>query len=157
MRYDAPVTTQYSGGLMDCGKLRGLLVAVAGSVMAMMAANLPAQAPGGGPQGGMGMMGPMDRAGMTQRMALDDAALKLSAEQKAKIDKILDAYIADRERQRPQMTPGSPPSEEARAAMRAAREKLRADIGAVLDGTQKTTWEAALAARRPARGPGRPQ
>jgi len=133
---------------MEIRKLRGILVAVAASAMTMMAMDVVAQAPpgGGGP--------PMDKAGMTQRLALDDAALKLTADQKAKIDKILDAYIADQTKMRAQMTPGSPPSQEAMGAMRASREKLNADVGAVLNDAQKTTWQAAMAARRPAGPPG---
>ena len=137
-----------------------MLVAVAASAMTMMAMDVVAQAPPGGgpPGGGMGMgMGQMDKAGMTQRLALDDAALKLTADQKAKIDKILDAYIADQTKMRAQMTPGSPPSQEAMGAMRTSREKLNADVGAVLNDAQKTTWQAAMAARRPAGGgPGGP-
>jgi len=145
------------GGHMNSRKLRGLLVAVAASAMTMMAVDVVAQAPPGGgpPGGGMGMGGaPMDKAGMTQRLALDDAALKLTADQKAKIDKILDAYVADQAKMRAAMTPGSPPSQEMMGTMRTAREKLNTDVGAVLNDAQKTTWQAAMAARRPAGPPG---
>ena len=86
----------------------------------------------------MGMGGPMDKAGMTQRLALDDAALKLSAEQKGRIDKILDGYIAEQGKMRAGMQPGSPPNPEMMGTMRAAREKLNADIGAVLNDGQKS-------------------
>ena len=142
---------------MDSRKLRGMLVAIAASAMTMMAVDVVAQAPpaGGPPRGGMGMGGaPMDKAGMTQRLALDDAALKLTADQKAKIDKILDAYVADQAKMRAAMTPGSPPSQEMMGTMRTAREKLNTDVGAVLNDAQKTTWQAAMAARRPAGPPG---
>jgi len=145
------------GGHMNSRKLRGLLVAVAASAMTMMAVDVVAQAPPGGgpPGGGMGMGGaPMDKAGMTQRLALDDAALKLTADQKAKIDKILDAYVADQAKMRAAMTPGSPPSQEMMGTMRTAREKLNTDVGAVLNDAQKATWQAAMAARRPAGPPG---
>lgn len=138
-------------------KFRGLLVASAASVMMLMAVDGVAQAPpGGGPPRGMGMgMGaPMDKAGMMQRMALDDAALKLTADQKGKIDKLLDAFMADQAKMRASMQAGSPPSQEAMGGMRASREKLNADIGAVLNDGQKKTWEAAMAARRPAGPPG---
>jgi Spy/CpxP family protein refolding chaperone len=143
---------------MNTRKLRGMLVAVAAGTM-MMAVDVVAQAPpaGGPPGGGMGMgMGgaPMDKAGMTQRLALDDAALNLTADQKAKIDKILDAYIADQTKMRAQMTQGSPPSQEMMGTMRTAREKLNSDVGAVLNDAQKKTWEASMAARRPAGPPG---
>jgi Spy/CpxP family protein refolding chaperone len=141
---------------MDSRKLRGMLVAIAASAMTMMAVDVVAQAPpaGGPPRGGMGGGAPMDKAGMTQRLALDDAALNLTADQKGKIDKILDAYIADQTKMRAQMTPGTPPSQEAMGAMRTAREKLNADVGAVLNDAQKKTWEASMAARRPAGPPG---
>jgi len=142
---------------MDSRKLRGMLVAIAASAMTMMAVDVVAQAPpaGGPPRGGMGMGGaPMDKAGMTQRMALDDAALNLTADQKGKIDKILDAYIADQTKMRAQMTPGTPPSQEMMATAGAARQKLNTDVGAVLNDGQKKTWEASMAARRPAGPPG---
>jgi len=142
---------------MDSRKLRGMLVAVAASAMTMMAVDVVAQAPPGGgpPGGGMGMGGSqMDKAGMSKRLALDDAALNLTADQKGKIDKILDGYIADQTKMRAAMTPGSPPSQEAMGAMRAARTKLNTDVGAVLNDAQKKTWEASMAARRPAGPPG---
>lgn len=127
-----------------------MVAAAAGSLM-MVAMNVVAQAP----PGGMGMgMGQMDKAGMTQRMALDDAALNLTADQKGKIDKILDAYIADQAKMRAGMQPGSPPNPDMMGAMRTSREKLNADIGAVLNDGQKKTWEASMAARRPAGPPG---
>ena len=142
---------------MNSRKLRGLLVAVAASAMTMMAVDVVAQAPpaGGPPGGGMGMgMGaPVDKAGLSRRLALDDAALNLTADQKGKIDKILDAYIADQAKM-PAMTPGTPPSQEMMGTMRAARTKLNTDVGAVLNDAQKKTWEASMAARRPAGPPG---
>ncbi len=72
-----------------------MLVAVAASAMTMMAMNVVAQAP---PGGGPGRGGPVDKAGMSQRLALDADGLNLTADQKGKIDKILDGYIADRPR-----------------------------------------------------------
>ncbi len=141
-------------------KFRGVLVAAAAGAMMMMAVDSIAQAPPGGgpPRGmGMGMGGPMDKAGMIQRLGLDDAALNLSADQKGKIDKLVDAFVADQGKMRAQMQPGSPPSPEMMGSMRAAREKLNADIGAVLNDSQKKTWEATMASRRPpGGGPGGP-
>jgi hypothetical protein len=139
-------------------KIRGILVAVAAGAMVMVSVQGVAQAPPGGPPRGMGMGmgmgGPMDKAGMTQRMALDDAALNLTADQKGKIDKLLDGYIAEQAKMRASMQAGSPPSQEAMGAMRASREKLNADIGAVMNDGQRKTWEASMAARRPAGPPG---
>lgn len=138
-------------------KFRGMLVAVAAGAMMLVAVDGVAQAPpGGGPPRGMGMGPPMDKAGMMQRMALDDAALNLTADQKGKIDKIMDAYMADQAKMRASMQAGGPPGPDAMGAMRASREKLNADIGAVLNDGQKKTWEAAMAARRPPGGPGGP-
>jgi hypothetical protein len=138
-------------------KFRGMLVVAAAGAMMLMAVDGVAQAPpGGGPPRGMGMGPPMDKAGMMQRMALDDAALNLTADQKGKIDKILDAHMADQAKMRASMQGGAPPSQEAMGAMRASREKLNADIGAVLNDGQKKTWAAAMAARRPPGGPGGP-
>jgi hypothetical protein len=136
-------------------KLRGMLVAVAAGAMTMMAMNVVAQAPpGGGPPRGFG--GPADKATTMQRLALDAEGLNLSADQKAKIEKLVDGYIADQEKMRAQMQPGSPPSQEAMGAMRTARETLNAEIGKVMTDAQRTTWQAAMAARRPAMGPGGP-
>jgi hypothetical protein len=140
-------------------KFRGMLVAIAAGAMTMMAADGLAQAPAGGPPGGgapRGMGMGMDKAGMTQRLALDAEGLNLSADQKGRIDKILDGYMAEQGRMRAGMQPGTPPSQEMMGAMRAAREKLNADIGAVMNDGQKKTWTAAMAARRPAMGPGGP-
>jgi Spy/CpxP family protein refolding chaperone len=132
-----------------------MLVAVAASAMTMMAANVVAQAPPGGGQGRGGFGGgQLDKPALMQRFALDADGLNLTADQKGKIDKILDAYIADQTKMRAQMQPGSPPSQEVMGAMRASRDKVNADIGAVLNDGQKKTWEAAMAARRPAGGPG---
>ncbi len=111
---------------------------------------------------GMGMM-PMDRAGMEQRLALDAAGLNLTAAQKSQIDKIVDDYIVEQGklREKHPMTPGSPPSQEMMTAMRSSRENLNAAVGKVLNEGQRKTWEAAMAARRPAgpmgpMGPGGP-
>lgn len=136
-------------------KIRGMLVAVAAGAMTMMAVDGVAQAPpGGGPPRGMGMGGPMDKAGMSQRLALDAEGLNLTADQKGRIDKLLDGFIAEQGKMRAAMQPGSPPNPEMMGAMRATREKLNADIGAVLNDGQKKTWEAAMAARRAAGPPG---
>lgn len=134
-------------------KFRGVLVAVAAGAMMVMSVGSMAQT-GNGPPRGMGMGGPMDKAGMMQRMGLDDPALNLTADQKTKIDKLLDGFMAEQSKMREQMQSGSPPSQEAMTAMRATREKLNTDIGAVLNPAQKKTWEATMAARRPAGPPG---
>jgi hypothetical protein len=137
----------------------GILAAVAALALASVGAL--AQAPGGGPPRGMGMgmgmgMGAADRPTMIQRLGLDDAALKLSDAQKGQIDKIVDGFLAEQKTlaEKYPMTPGTPPSQEAMTARRAARENLNAAVGKVLDDTQRKTWETAQAARRPMGGPG---
>jgi hypothetical protein len=143
-------------------KLRQILTTAAAGAMVMVAVPVIAQAPpGGGPprggMGGMGLMGgPVDRPTMIQRLALDDAALKLTAAQQTQIDKLVDGFIAEQGklREKNPMTPGSPPNPEMMTAMRAAREGLNTEVGKVLNDGQRTTWQAAMAARRPAGPPG---
>lgn len=144
-------------------KLKGLLAAGAASVMLVMAAGAAAQAPAGGPPRGMGMgmgmMGPADKATTIERMGLNDAALKLTAAQKAEIDKLADGYVAEQKMlgEKYPMAQGSPPSQEGMMARRDAREKFNAAVGKVLNDEQRKTWEAAQAARRPPMGgPGGP-
>jgi hypothetical protein len=100
----------------------------------------------------------MDRPAMISRMALDDPALKLTDAQKGQIDKVVDGYIAEQAtlREKYPMTQGSPPSQEAMTAMRGARENLNTAVGKVLNDSQRATWEASMAARRPPGGPGGP-
>lgn len=145
---------------MSSSKFRKILAATAATAVALVAAPAIAQGPpGGGMGGGMGMMGPVDRPTMIQRMALDDPALKLSDAQKAQVDKLVDGYIAEQGQLRTKypMTPGTPMSQEGMAAMRASRENLNTAVGKVLDDSQRATWQAAMAARRPpGMGPGGP-
>jgi Spy/CpxP family protein refolding chaperone len=137
-------------------RISRVLIATAVAAGVLAAAPLLAQAPPGGGMRGMGMM-PMDRAGMEQRLALDAEGLNLTAAQKTQIDKIVDDYIVEQGKLREKypMTPGSPPSQEAMTAMRSARESLNTAVGKVMNDGQRKTWEAAMAARRPAMmGPG---
>ena len=142
------------GGFMSGSKFRKILAATAASAVVMVSATAFAQAPPGG-----GMRPPMDRAGMTQRLGLDDPALKLSDAQKGQIDKLMDGYIAEQAtlREKYPMTQGSPPSQEMMTAMRSSRENLNTAVGKVLNDSQRATWEATMAARRPpGGGPGGP-
>lgn len=144
-------------------KTRAGMAAIA-SALAIVSATAIAQAPpGGGPPRpgmgmGMGMMGATDRPSMIQRLALDDAALKLTAAQQGEIDKLVDGFLAEQKtlREKYPMTQGSPPSQEMMGAMRTARENLNTAVGKVLNDSQRTTWQAAMAARRPQMGPGGP-
>jgi Spy/CpxP family protein refolding chaperone len=147
------------GGFMIGSKFKKILTAAAASAVVMGSATAFAQAPGGGPPPGGGMMrGPMDRPTMISRLGLDDAALKLSDAQKGQIDKLVDGYIAEQATMRAKypMTPGSPPSQDMMTAMRSSRENLNTAVGKVLNDSQRATWEAGMAARRPPGGPGGP-
>lgn len=142
--------------MKDSG-FRKILAATVASTMILVTAAAVAQAP----PGGMGMgMGPADRPTTIQRLGLDDPALKLSDAQKAQVDKLVDGYIAEQAKMREKypMTQGSPPSQEMMGAMRSSRESLNAAVGKVLNDSQRATWEAAMAARRPPGmgGPGGP-
>lgn len=149
------------------GMTRRLLLAAAAGAMLTMAAGAMAQAPGGGPgggppRGGPGMGGgmggfgqPTDRAGVLQRNGLDNADLKLTAAQKAEIDKAADAYLAEIQKI-PAAAPGGPPSPEVQAARTKARDNLMAAVNKVLNDDQKKTLEAAQAARRGGGGMGGP-
>jgi Spy/CpxP family protein refolding chaperone len=150
---------------MVTSRISRVLIATVVAAGAFAASPLLAQAPQGGGMGGMGGMGmmPMDRAGMEQRLALDAEGLNLTAAQKSQIDKIVDDYIVEQGKLREKypMTPGSPPGQEAMTAMRSARENLNTAVGKVMNDAQRKTWEAAMAARRPAgpmgpMGPGGP-
>ncbi|MEO8308329.1 MAG: hypothetical protein ABI616_09860 [Pseudomonadota bacterium] len=134
-------------------KFKKMLAAAAVSAVVMVSGTAFAQAPAGG-----GMRGPVDSAGMMQRMGLDDPTLKLTDAQKGQIGKIMDGYIADQSKMREKYptAQGSPPSQEAMAAMRSAREGLNTAVGKVLNDSQRSTWEAAMAARRPPGGGGGP-
>jgi Spy/CpxP family protein refolding chaperone len=143
---------------MSGAKFKKILTATAASAVVLVSATVLAQAPGGGPPPGGGMRAPMDRPAMISRMALDDPALKLTDAQKGQIDKVVDGYIAEQAtlREKYPMTQGAPPSQEAMTAMRGARENLNTAVGKVLNDSQRATWEASMAARRPPGGPGGP-
>jgi Spy/CpxP family protein refolding chaperone len=136
---------------MVTSRISRLLIATVVVAGTFAASPLLAQAPQGGGMRGMGMM-PMDRAGMEQRLALDAEGLNLTAAQKSQIDKIVDDYIVEQGKLREKypMTPGSPPGQEAMTAMRSSRENLNTAVGKVMNDAQRKTWEAAMAARRPA-------
>jgi Spy/CpxP family protein refolding chaperone len=139
---------------MVTSRISRVLVATLVAAGTFAASPLLAQAPQGGGMRGMGGMGmmPMDRAGVEQRLALDAEGLNLTAAQKSQIDKIVDDYIVEQGKLREKypMTPGTPPGQEAMTAMRSSRENLNTAVGKVMNDGQRKTWEAAMAARRPA-------
>ncbi|HUG73697.1 MAG TPA: hypothetical protein VMK82_09755, partial [Steroidobacteraceae bacterium] len=136
------------------GKLKTLLLAAAAGAMMTMTAGAMAQAPGGGPgaggppRGGPGAGAPLDRAGAIQQFGLGDAALNLTAAQKAELDKAADAYVTAMTAVNAQFPrAGGPPSAEATAARAKPREDMNAAVAKVLTADQKKTWDAAQAAR----------
>jgi hypothetical protein len=137
------------------GKLKTLLLAAAAGAMMTMTAGAMAQAPGGGPgaggppRGGPGAGAPLDRAGAIQQFGLGDAALNLTAAQKAELDKAADAYVTAMTAVNAQFprAAGAPPSAEATAARAKPREDMNAAVAKVLTADQKKTWDAAQAAR----------
>lgn len=137
-------------------KLKRMLVAVAAGAMTMMAANVMAQAPAGGPPrgpgGGMGMgMGaPADVPTTIERQGLNDPALKITAAQKAEIEKVTAAFVEEQKKinEKYPMAQGSPPSQEGMTARQTARTNYTAAVGKILNDEQRKTWEAAQAARR---------
>jgi hypothetical protein len=143
---------------------RMIMVTTAATAMVSIAAPAFAQAPAGGPPPGggmgmgmgMGMGGPVDAPTMIKRLALDDPALKLSGDQQKQIDKLMEGYIAEQAQLRAKypMTPGTPPGQDMMTAMRGSRENLNTAVGKVLNDSQRSTWQAAMAARRPPMGPG---
>jgi Spy/CpxP family protein refolding chaperone len=136
--------------------LKGMLV-VAAAAMSMVSMGALAQAPGGGPPGGGrgGFQQPTDAAGVIQRFGLNAPELKLTDAQKASIEKLATAYLAEMQKLPPmQMQQGQPPSQEAMQAMMAPRTKLIAEVGKVLTPEQNKTFEAAQAARRGGGGGG---
>jgi Spy/CpxP family protein refolding chaperone len=141
-------------------KMKGMLVATAAGAMISLGAM--AQAPGGGPPGGgMGggmRMGAQDRPTTEQRMGLTDPALKLTADQQGKIDKLVDAYLEDQKKiaEKYPMTQGTPPSQEAMTARQTARTNLTGAIDKVLNDDQRKIFDAAQQRRGPGGGPGGP-
>lgn len=97
----------------------------------------------GGPPPGMGRGGARMMEMMMQGITLTDA-------QKAQVDSIQAAY----QKQMPQFTPGSPPSEEDRAKMMELRQKQNNDIRAVLNDEQKAIFDKNIEQMRNRRPPG---
>lgn len=146
---------------MVSNKMKRVLVAVAAGAMTMMAANVMAQAPAGGPPrgpgGGMGMgMGAADVPTTIERQGLNDPALKITAAQKAEIEKVTTAFVEEQKKiaEKYPMAQGSPPSQEGMTARQTARTNYQAAVGKILNDEQRKTWEAAQAARRGGMGGG---
>ena len=126
-------------------QLRGVLVGATAGVLAMISCGAFAQAPGGGPPGGGGRPA-MTRDSTEQRMGLTNPELKLTADQKTQVDKLVDGYVADMQKM---MGGGAPDMQ----AFMKARQDLVASIDKVLNDDQKKIFDAAQQ-RRPGGGPG---
>ena len=125
----------------------------AASLVALVATAAQAQtpvskdAPAGQPPAGRGQGG-----GARQLQMMKDS-LGLSDAQFAKVDSIMTAYRG----KMPQMTPGTPPSDEDRQKMMAMRQEQTTAIKAVLTADQAAKYDALMASMRGGRGGGRPQ
>lgn len=103
----------------------------------------------GGPQGG----GPAPKDMSAQRIKQLDEKLSLTADQKAKIQALYDAFDKQMEAER---NSGSKPDPE---AMKTNMDKLDSDIAALLTSDQQTAYKQFLqdeAANRPQGRPGKP-
>src|SRR5687768_16898801 len=103
-----------------------------------------AQPPAGG--GGRGMGG-------QRMMAAVMDSLNLSPAQRTKVDSINTAFQA----KMPQMTPGTPPTDEQRAERMKIANDRTAAIKAVLTPEQVARYDSLMAAMRANMGGGRPQ
>jgi Spy/CpxP family protein refolding chaperone len=127
-------------------KLRGVLVGATAGVLAVMSYGALAQAPGGGPGGGMRMQ--LTRESVEQRNGLDNPELKLTADQKMQIDKLADGYVENMQKM---MGGGGPPDMQ---AFMKARQDFAAAVGKVLNDEQRKMWEASQQRRGPGGGMG---
>ncbi len=118
--------------------MRKLLLAIGAAVLAVSLSGSEVMAQGGPPGGGRGRMMEMLMQGIT----LTDA-------QKVQVDSIVAKY----QKEMPTMTPGTPPSDEARQKMMDLRRKQNDEIRAVLTDEQKATFDKNLA-NMPGRRPG---
>jgi len=87
---------------------------------------------------------------MERRRELLFQDIRLTPDQRAKIDSIRARYRADR----PAFTPGSPPDSATRRAMRERRRAQVDAIRAVLTPDQQHLWDRKVAALRERRGNG---
>ncbi len=127
------------------------LAAAIACALAIFATNMLAQEQSGGashlPQP---LVGQESRFAVIQQLGLNDPALRLATAQRAEIDKIILAYVAQQNMaiaKSPQKADGAR-GQEAMAARRSARDNLAASINKILNAQQRETWEAAKSARR---------
>lgn len=103
------------------------------------------------PQGG-----PPDPAMMAERqLGQMKERLKLTKDQEKQMKPILLESSKQMMKMREKMTPGEPPSEEARADMMKSREAMNAKVSAILTDDQKKEYEKMQSERR-GMGPGGP-
>lgn len=136
---------------MSNRKWKRLVVCAALGTMSFGAIHSEAQAPAPvPPPGAKSVSAPETRFSAIQQLGLNNPALKLTTEQKARIDEILAAYLAEQNAvsSRYAVAPGAQSSPEIVAARRAAHDKLKATIGGVLSKEQRQTWDAEQGSRR---------
>ena len=82
--------------------------------------------------------------GQARMMEMMFKGIELSADQKTKVDSVMAAYRT----QMPQMTPGTPMSEEDRAKRRELQTKQQADVRAVLTADQQKMFDTNMTEMR---------
>lgn len=146
--YDpAPTSAQPYEGHMVSKTWIAMLVVSASSITVMAAAQETRGTSAAGPVATPAAAG--DRTFVIQQFGLNNPALRLTTSQRAEIDKIVTAYVAERavlNKNYPVRT-DERPSEASIQARQAASLKLAAALGGVMDTEQRRTWEAARAAR----------
>ena len=114
-----------------------IAIALVGAALLGGAATASAQQGQGQGQQGQGR-------GQNRMMEVLFKDITLTADQQKKVDSVVAAYRA----QMPQMTPGTPPSEEDRAKRRELQTKQQADLRALLTTEQQTTFDKNVEAMR---------
>ena len=97
-----------------------------------------------------GFVAPIDRATAINSQGLNDPRLKLSLEQRARIDKIVAEYVQEQNKvvSRFSAPQGGRASPEAVRANADSLNKYTAALGAVMSDEQRKTWAETQAARR---------
>lgn len=120
------------------------------SIAGALALMLALVAPGAGAQGAQSPEAV--RADLMTRFSLTTPGLELTADQKARIDRVLDAYTAESRRIRGNS--GGQMSDRQNAELSEVRAATSQQIGAVLNEDQRRVWNAAVAQRRAGGGAG---
>lgn len=104
---------------------------------------------------GSGAFGTVSRAATINSLGLNSPALKLTTAQKAKIDSVVYAYMAEQKSLDELLPIGRDrqPNQEAIRARQVAHENLTAAVAALMNDEQRKTLAAEQAKRHPNRNP----